>query len=58
MDKIRGGKRLGRTAEGQEIEKRCVEVGDRKLVIDNRKPQIPGKQEVPKVSLLMCQNTH
>jgi hypothetical protein len=40
--------RLGRHTVGQEIEQRCVAVGDVELEVDTRKSQMPGKQEAPR----------
>jgi hypothetical protein len=34
-----------RCTEGQEIEQRCVALGDGKLEVATRKSQMPGKQE-------------
>jgi len=42
---IRCGRRYGRNKEGQEIEQKCVAVGDGELVLATRKIQILGKQE-------------
>jgi len=36
-----------RSIDGQEIERRCVAVGDRELDVVTKKSQIPWKQEVP-----------
>jgi hypothetical protein len=33
---------------GQEIEQRCVAMGDGKLGVATRKSQLPGKEELPK----------
>jgi hypothetical protein len=46
--RIRYGRRQGRNTEGQEIEWRCVAVGDGELPVTTRKSQMPGKQEVPR----------
>jgi hypothetical protein len=37
-----------RGTEGQEIEQRCVVMGDGELEVATRKSQIPGKQEPPR----------
>ena len=47
-NRIRCGRRWGRSTEGQEIEQRCVAVGDGELGVATRKSQIPGKQEPPR----------
>ena len=41
--RIRYGRRQGRNTEGQEIEWRCVAVGDGELGVATRKSQMPGK---------------
>ena len=38
----------GRCTEGQEVEQKCVAVGDGDLGLATRKSQIPGKQEAPR----------
>jgi hypothetical protein len=50
-ERISCGRRRGRSTEGQEIEQRCVVVGDEELGIATRKSQIPGKQEAPRTHL-------
>jgi hypothetical protein len=40
-DKVRCGMRLGRCTTDQEIEQRCVSVGDWELGVATRKSQIP-----------------
>ena len=40
--------RCGRSTEGQEIEQRCVAMGDGELGVATRKSQMPGKQEPPR----------
>jgi hypothetical protein len=42
------GRRWGRCTKGQEIEQRCVAMGDGELVVATRKSQMPGKQEPPR----------
>jgi hypothetical protein len=42
-----GGDR-GRSKEGQEIEQRCVAMGDGELGLATRKSQTPRKQEAPR----------
>ena len=37
-----------RCTEGQEIEQRCVAMGDGELGVATRKSQTPGKQETPR----------
>jgi hypothetical protein len=44
----RYGKRWRRCTEGQEIEQRCVSMGDEELGVATRKSQMPGKQEPPR----------
>ena len=46
--RIRYGKRWRRCTEGQEIEQRCVAMGDGELGVATRKSQMPGKQEPPR----------
>ena len=46
--RIRYGKRWRRCTEGQEIEQRCVAMGDEELGVATRKFQMPGKQEPPR----------
>ena len=46
--RIRYGRRWRRCTEGQEIEQRCVAMGDGELGIATRKSQMPGKQEAPR----------
>jgi hypothetical protein len=48
---IRCGRRQGRCTEGQEIEQRCVMMGDGELSVPTRKSQIPGKQEASRTQL-------
>jgi hypothetical protein len=45
---IRCGRRQERCTQGQEIEQRCVAMGDGELGIATRKSQMPGKQEAPR----------
>ena len=45
---IRYGRRWRRCTEGQEIEQRCVAMGDGELGVATRKSQMPGKQEPPR----------
>jgi hypothetical protein len=51
--KRRGGKERGgdgrKYREGQEIEQRCVAMGDGELEVVTRKSQMPGKQEPPRI---------
>jgi hypothetical protein len=45
-------KKIGeRSTEGQEVEQRCVAIGDGELGVATRKPQMSGKQEVPRSQL-------
>jgi hypothetical protein len=37
-----------RCTESQEIEQRCVAIGDGELGVATRKSQMPGKQEPPR----------
>jgi hypothetical protein len=37
-----------RCTKGQEIEQRCVKLGDRELRVATRKSQMPGMQETPR----------
>jgi hypothetical protein len=46
--RIRTGRRGRRCTEGQEIEQRCVAMGDGELGEATRKSQMPGKQETPR----------
>jgi hypothetical protein len=48
--KIRNGRRC---TEGQEIEQRCVAVGDGELEVATRKFQMPEKQEPPRTPMGM-----
>ena len=48
-NRIRCGRGWRRSTEGQEIEQRCVAVGDGELGVATRKSQMPGKQEVPRI---------
>ena len=48
-DRIRCGRRQGRSTEGQEIEQMCVAVRDGELGKAIRKSQMPGKQEAPRI---------
>ena len=45
--RIRYGRRWRRCTEGQEIEQRCVAMGDGELGLAIRKSQMPRKQEPP-----------
>jgi hypothetical protein len=46
--RIRYGRRWKRCIEIQEIEQRCVAMGDRELWVATRKSQMPGNQEPPR----------
>jgi hypothetical protein len=46
-----GGRWWWRCTEGQEIEQRCVEMGDGELGVATRKSQMPGQQESPRTPL-------
>ena len=46
--RISYGRRWRRCTEGQEIEQRCVAMGDGELGVATRKSQMPGKQEPPR----------
>ena len=46
--RIRYGKRWRRCTEGQEIEQRCVAMGDEDLRVATSKSQMPGKQDAPR----------
>jgi hypothetical protein len=46
--RIRCGRRWGKCTEGQEIDQRCVAMGDGELGVSNRKSQMPGKQDAPR----------
>ena len=48
-ERIRYGRRWSRCTEGQEIEQRCVAMGDGALGVATRKSQMPGKQEPPRI---------
>jgi hypothetical protein len=48
VGRIRYGRRLGWSTEGQEIEQRCVAMGNGELGVATRKLQIPRKQETPR----------
>ena len=43
--RIKYGRRWRRCTEGQEIEQRCVSMGDGELGVTTRKYQMPGKQD-------------
>jgi hypothetical protein len=45
-DRIKCGRRQGRSTEGQEFEQRYIAVGDGELGVATRKTQMPGNQEV------------
>ena len=47
-DWVRYQRRWERNTEGQEFERRRVEVGEGELGVAIRKSQIPGAQEVPR----------
>ena len=47
-ERIMCGRRLGRSSEVQEIEMRCVAVGDWEMEVAISKSQILGKQEAPR----------
>jgi hypothetical protein len=44
----RGGRRQGRSTEGQEFEQKYIAVGEEELGVATRKSQMPRTQEVPK----------
>jgi hypothetical protein len=44
-ERIRFGRRWRRCTEGQEIEQKCVAMGDGELGVATRKSQMPGMQE-------------
>ena len=46
--RIRYGRRWRKYTEGQEIEQRCVAMGDGEVGVAIRKFQMPGKQEPPR----------
>jgi hypothetical protein len=46
--RIRYERRWKRCTEGQEIEQRCVAMGNGELEVVTRKSQMPGKQEPPR----------
>jgi hypothetical protein len=46
--RIRYGRRWRRCTEGQEIEQRCIAMGDGELGVATRKSQMLGKQEPPR----------
>ena len=46
--RIKYGRRWRRCTEGQEIEQRCVAMGDGELGVATRKSQMPGTQEIPR----------
>jgi hypothetical protein len=46
--RIRYRRRWWRCTEGQEIEQRCVAMGNGELGVATRKSQMPGKQEPPR----------
>jgi hypothetical protein len=48
--RIRYGRIWRRYTEGQEIEQRCVAMGDGEVGVAIRKFQMPGKQEPPRTS--------
>jgi hypothetical protein len=50
--RIRYGRRWRRCTEGQEIEQRCVAMGEGELGVATRKSQMPGKQEPPRKPLV------
>ena len=47
--RIRCGRRWGKCTECEEIEQRCVAIGDGELGVATRKSQMPEKQEVPRI---------
>jgi hypothetical protein len=51
VGRISCGRSLAKCTEGQEIEQRCVAMGDGELVVVNRKSKTPGKQEDPRTQL-------
>jgi hypothetical protein len=46
--KIRYERRWRRCTEGQEIEQRCIAMGDGKLGVATSKSQMPGKSQAPR----------
>jgi hypothetical protein len=46
--RIKYGRRWRRCTEGQEIEQRCVAMGNGELGITTRKSPMPGQQELPR----------
>ena len=44
VSKFRSGRRWGRSAKSQEIERRCGAMEDGQLRVATRKSQMPGKQ--------------
>jgi hypothetical protein len=46
--RIKYGRRWRRCTEGQEIEQRCVSMGDGELGVVTKKYQMPVKQEPPR----------
>jgi hypothetical protein len=51
VGRIKCERRQGRCTESQEIEQRCIAMGDGELGVANRKSQMPGKQEPPRIQL-------
>ena len=51
--RIRYERRWRRRTEGQEIEQRCVLMGDEELVVATIKSQMPEKQEPPRTSWVL-----
>jgi hypothetical protein len=47
--RMRYGRRWRRCTEGQEIEQRCVTMGDGELGVATKKCQMPGKKEAPRI---------
>ena len=47
--RIRCGRRWRRCTEGQEIEQKCVAMGDRELDVSTKKSQLPLIQESPRI---------
>ena len=46
--RIKYGRKWRKYKEGEEIEQRCVAMGDRELGVATRKSQMPGKEEPPR----------
>ena len=56
--RIRYWRKWRRCTEGQEIEQRCIAIGDGELAIATRKSQMPGKLEPPRIQWELAEISH